>query len=87
MKWDDLKGEVWRIPSANTKNKTAHVVPLPRIALREIEAVKPITGAGTYVFASLTKPDQHIKEFAHVTKRIRQKQNCQTFDYMIYGTL
>jgi len=79
MKWSDLQDNVWRIPSTDTKNKSAHVVPLSNLALREIEAVRAISGAGTFVFASLQKPDHHIKDFAHVTERIRKKAELPEF--------
>jgi len=45
-------GATWTIPSSRTKNKRAHVVPLPPLARAIIAGVKPIASAAGYVFTT-----------------------------------
>jgi integrase len=45
-------GATWTIPSSRTKNKRAHVVPLPPLARAIIAGVKPIASAASYVFTT-----------------------------------
>ena len=47
-----LERAEWRIPAERTKMRTAHVVPLSTQALTLLRELKPLTGAGRYVFPS-----------------------------------
>jgi len=51
-KWDDvdLENRVWRYTVSKTK--TPHVVPLSRQAVAILDELRPVTGAGLYVFPS-----------------------------------
>ena len=60
MKWADLVIEGgatwWRLAAEKTKTGRAHRVFVSRQALAEVEALRPITGATPFVFASLNDP-------------------------------
>jgi integrase len=49
MRWDEVVGDVWTLPSARTKNKREHTVPLTRGALNIIEAMPRVC---EYVFTN-----------------------------------
>lgn len=68
MRWEDLGGDVWRIPKTVTKNGKAHDVPLGPLALELLEQLRPLTGTQTWVFASPRKkgaPIAQIRRFLH----------------------
>lgn len=50
--WDefDLEAGLWAIPGGRMKMKTEHVVPLSRQALAILEELRPISGAGRFLF-------------------------------------
>lgn len=48
----DVEAAEWRIPAAKMKMKALHIVPLSRQALAVIEALRPLTGGGMYLFPS-----------------------------------
>lgn len=50
--WSEINFETkeWRIPAAKMKMRVQHIVPLSEQALAVLEEVKPLTGAGRYVF-------------------------------------
>jgi integrase len=50
----DLKSKEWRY--LVTKTKTQHIVPLSLQAVKILEAIKPLTGNGRYVFPSARTP-------------------------------
>jgi len=50
MEWAELHGNMWHIPGDKTKNKLAHIVPLPPLAMKIIEEQRRITGGSRYVF-------------------------------------
>ncbi len=58
----DFAGEQWRIPAAKMKMKEQHIVPLARQALAVLEELKPLTGAGAYVFPSLRSASRPMSE-------------------------
>jgi integrase len=71
MEWAelDLQAGMWTIPAAKMKRKAAgkingrpHFVPLASQALQVLEALKPLTGHGTYVFPSLITGDRPMSE-------------------------
>jgi integrase len=49
----DLKESLWTIPSAKMKMRRDHIVPLSRQAVEILEELRPLTGAGIYVFPSV----------------------------------
>lgn len=57
MEWQDidLESAEWRY--LVTKTETAHIVPLCKQALALIEAIKPLTGHGRFVFPSERTPN------------------------------
>jgi integrase len=66
MRWDEINGEVWRMPSAVSKNGRGHSVPLGPLALEVIERLRPLTADREWVFASPRKkaaPVVEIKRF------------------------
>lgn len=50
--WSEINEEAaeWRIPAHKMKMRTQHIVPLSKQALAVLEEIKPLTGAGRYVF-------------------------------------
>lgn len=56
MEWAeiDLEGEQWNIPAEKMKMKHPHVVPLARQAAAILKELRPLTGAGQYVFPGRT---------------------------------
>jgi integrase len=57
----DLDAAEWRIPAGKMKMENDHIVPLARQAVEILRGLKPITGNGHYVFASL-KPGRSMSE-------------------------
>lgn len=71
MEWVelDLDAALWTIPSMKMKrtkqekeNGEAHVVPLPTQAVALLEAIKPLTGHGRYVFPGERSHDRPISD-------------------------
>lgn len=56
----DLEAGLWRLPADRTKTQRAHLVHLAPQAVTIIEALKPITGKKTHVFASPLRDKQAI---------------------------
>lgn len=79
MKWDDIYNGTWRIPQADTKNSTAHEVPLSNIALELLKKMKTINDASEYVFASQRDQSGHLSAFADVIDRIRTETMLNDF--------
>ena len=51
MLWSEIgAGGIWVIPGSRTKNRRAHVVPLPPLAHNILASIKPIAGA--YAFTT-----------------------------------
>lgn len=48
----DIEAAEWRIPAAKMKMRDEHIVPLSRQAIEILEAIRPLTGRGRYVFPS-----------------------------------
>lgn len=48
--WDEIDGDVWRVPATKMKMRRDHVVPLPRQVLEDLEALRPMTGRSRYLF-------------------------------------
>lgn len=58
----DLEGATWRIPAERTKMGRDHIVPLATAPLRILRELKPLTGAGTYLFPSLRSPRRPMSD-------------------------
>ncbi len=65
-KWSefDLEGRVWTIPPERMKMRKAHLVPLSSQALKIIEDLKRYNGNYEWVFASATRPRDHMSNNA-----------------------
>jgi integrase len=71
MRWQDLDGPWWCIPPGVVKNKLAHRVHLAPLALAIIDRLRPLTGRGTWVFASPRKLDRPVVALNNATERFR----------------
>jgi integrase len=69
MEWAhvNLKRGIWTVPGANMKrdadgkaNGDDHIVPLPRQIVAMLEALRPLTGAGRFVFPNAVRADDHM---------------------------
>jgi integrase len=71
----DLREGLWRIPAERMKMRTPHVVPLARQVIGILDELRPITGAGRYLF-----PGRNIK-----TKPISDMAINAALRYLGYG--
>jgi len=62
MKWEEIEGDVWRIPAANMKLRRDHIVPLPRQALILIEKMRQRSQGSEYVFPNDRRLDRPMSE-------------------------
>lgn len=62
MTWDEVEGDLWRIPAARMKMKRDHLVPLPTQALPILEKLKARSRGGEYVFPSDRRIDRPMSE-------------------------
>lgn len=67
----DLDGAIWRIPAAKMKLRTEHLVPLSRQAVEILSELRPLTGAGRYVFPSARTISRPMSENA-ITAALRR---------------
>lgn len=58
----DIDNAVWRIPAGKMKARRPHVVPLSVQALAVIEDLRPLTGAGRYLFPSMQTGHRPMSE-------------------------
>jgi integrase len=58
----DLQHGEWRIAAERMKMREQHIVPLSKQALAVLEAIKPLTGNGRYVFPSLRSHARPMSE-------------------------
>ncbi|GAB3683631.1 tyrosine-type recombinase/integrase [Salinisphaera aquimarina] len=58
----DLEGSVWRIPASRMKMNALHIVPLATQAILILRDLKPLTGAGRYVFPGARSCDRPMSE-------------------------
>jgi integrase len=58
----DLDAAEWRLPAEKMKMREPHLVPLSRQALALLHDLKPLTGAGRYVFPSLRTTSRPMSE-------------------------
>lgn len=50
MRWDEIEGDLWRIPEGKMKRAVEHLVPLPRQALDLLEKLKLRSKGSVFVF-------------------------------------
>ncbi len=50
--WQEIEGDVWRIPAERMKAGREHFVPLSRQAAEVVAAVRPLSGRMPYIFPS-----------------------------------
>ena len=78
MRWDEinLDGGIWLLPSERTKNRQAHTVYLPHLAVEIIKLLLPISGNSTFVFDTGHHRDGghiHADTLTGVIARLRGK--------------
>jgi integrase len=54
----------WRIPAERMKMRTQHIVPLSKQAIAILDALRPITGHGRYLFPSLRSSNRCMSDNA-----------------------
>ncbi len=81
MRWEDIDGEWWTIPSEFSKNKLSHHVPLSPQALKIIDEVRSTTEAqdekagrerSKWVFPNPVNREDHVREVQKLAKRVRR---------------
>jgi integrase len=60
----DLQNRLWEIPAERMKKKRAHLVPLSDRVIEILSLLRPHTGHRQYIFASPTKPRNHLSNNA-----------------------
>jgi integrase len=56
----DLDERVWRIPAERMKMKTAHVVPLPKQAIKFLNELQGISGSMPHLFPNYRRPNDYM---------------------------
>lgn len=51
-RWEQIEGDIWRIPAENMKTKREHIVPLSKQSLAILEEMKRAYGDEGYIFPS-----------------------------------
>ncbi len=66
MEWSevDLDEGLWSLPAGKMKTRNEHLVPLSQQAMELLQAIKPLTGSGRYVFPNLRSPLRPMSEVA-----------------------
>lgn len=79
MKWDDVNGNLWTIPKAQTKTDSTHKVHLSNLALNVLKKVQTLNGSSEYVFASIQDYNKPFSFFHNATERIRKQTGLDDF--------
>ncbi|MBF0294532.1 MAG: tyrosine-type recombinase/integrase [Magnetococcales bacterium] len=58
----DFATSTWTIPAHKMKMREAHIVPLSTQAVVILEALRPLTGSGRYLFPSMRTPERPMSE-------------------------
>lgn len=69
--WAEFDGDTWRIPGQRMKVGEPHIVPLSAQALAVLDELRPITGAGRFVFPSERTRERPMSENA-ITAALRR---------------
>lgn len=62
MRWSELEGDMWRIPSSTMKAREYHLVPLSRQALEIVDKMRDRSRGSTYVFPAENRLDRPMSE-------------------------
>lgn len=62
--WDEITGDLWRIPAARMKMRRPHLVPLSKQVLRLLDDLRNVNGDSVYIFANPRNPEKPISENA-----------------------
>lgn len=62
MRWDEIDGDLWRIPEGRMKRRRDHLVPLSRQALRIIEQLRARCRGSVFVMPSDRREDRPQSE-------------------------
>ena len=62
MKWEEIDGDLWRVPGPTMKMKREHLVPLPKQALVLLEHLKLRSRGSVYVFPNDRRLDRPMSE-------------------------
>jgi integrase len=62
MEWDEIEGDLWRIPKGKMKRRKDHLVPLPKQAMAVLAAMKARSRGSKYVFPAEHRLDRPMSE-------------------------
>jgi len=62
MTWEQIEGDVWRIPSSAMKMRREHLVPLSKQAMELLRMLKARSRGGSYVFPADRRLDRTMSE-------------------------
>lgn len=62
MQWDEIDGDLWRVPAARMKKERDHLVPLSRQALAIIANMRARATVSPYVFPNDRRTDRPMSE-------------------------
>lgn len=75
--WQEIDGGLWTIPSARTKNKRVHAVPLSEFALELFEVQQG--RHKTWAYPSPTRPDQPISSMSRAAAEVKKLSGVTDF--------
>ena len=75
MRWDEIEGMWWTIPSDRSKNNLPHRVPLSEMALAELEKAR--LTSDEWVFSNQGKPKTNTFGYAH--DKVRKAEGIDDF--------
>lgn len=64
MRWDEIDGDVWRLPAGRMKRRRDHLVPLSRQALADLDVMRRRRTGSDYVFPAPHRVDRPMSENA-----------------------
>lgn len=85
MCWSEieLEAKLWRVPAVRMKMDTDHLVPLSSQALAVLERMRPLTGTGTLVFPSPSRPRTPLT--ANALLMALRRMGYQTGEITMHG--
>ena len=86
MRWDQIDGEWWTIPSEVAKNGLTHRVPLSPQSLRVLDRLRPITVHQPWVFESPRKPGQPLRAVRKAAERLTAATGVDFLPYDLRRT-
>lgn len=64
MRWDEIDGDLWRLPAGRMKRRRDHLVPLSPQALEVLQVLERRRGGSVYVFPAPHRIDRPMSENA-----------------------